>query len=322
MGFWLNTLTRKMRMPYPVFFGLVALVSYLLGVSVMIGTDNLARFLTQLNWVFLAVIGAFSGMFVVFIYRKFLDSLDDVKPLVGSEKEFEELKSQAMQRLSHWLQWVPVLFWIVVNLVIFLEPTTIIWEFYGSYNQVLLVAIYYQVAALPANIFGGIFMYMVPFGVTVAYRDICTKTEFSRDRLLSEWMAPFGGFRNLITLALLITGIYSIMVLLTYTDAPSIFPYSSILIMIIPTLVLPHYYFHHLFSHARSAQLDDVRQELLKIPIEEDQDSSRRILLLLEEARIERKRTWLIDIVTAVEILVVALMHVLLVEILTLVFHI
>lgn len=68
--------------------------------------------------------------------------------------------------------------------------------------------------------------------------------------------------------------------------------------------------------------VNSVRQELSSVPIDQEEQSSRRILLLLEEARIQRKKTWLIDIVTIVEILIVALMHVLLVEILTMLFHI
>lgn len=321
MGFWLDTLARKARIPYPFFFTLIGLALYLLGIPVMIVTDNLVSFLFQSNWVFLAVIGALSGIFVVFIYRKFLNALDKIKQLVSSEEEFEELKSQAIHRLTHWVQWVPVLFWIAVNLLIFIIPAGGIYEFYGSYNQLLLVAIYYQIAALPSNIFGGVFMYVIPFGLTLAYREICVNTAFSKEQMLLEWMAPFGGFRNLITLALLVTGIYAVVALVTYTSAPLIFPYTSIALIIVPTLIFPHHYFHDLFSKIRSTQLRSIRQELLSVPINEEQHSSHRRLLLLEEARIERKKTWLIDIVTIVEILIVASMHVLLVEALTLFLH-
>jgi hypothetical protein len=288
----------------------------------MIATDNLERFLVQLNWIFLALIGVVSGISVVFVYRKFLSSLDTIKPLVSSEKEFERLKSQMIHRLTHWVQWVPVLFWVGVNLLVFITPQMSDWGFYGSYNQLLLVAIYYQIAGLPSNVFGGVIMYMIPFGLTLGYREICTKTTFNQKQMLSDWMSPFSGFRNLITLDLLLIGVYSILALLTYTAAPSIFPYSSILIVVIPTLVFPHYYFHVLFSRERAIQLTSIRQELMSAPIEMESDPSRRILLLLEEGRIERKKTWLIDIVTITEILIVALMHVLLVEILTMLVHI
>lgn len=322
LGFWLDTLVRKARIPYPFFFTLIGLALYLLGIPVMIVTDNLVSFLTQLNWVFLAVIGALSGIFVVFVYRKFLNALDKIKPLVNSEEEFEGLKSKAIHRLTHWVQWIPALFWIAVNLLIFIMPAMEIWAFYGAYNHLLLIAIFYQIAALPSNIFGGVFMYVIPFGLTLAYREICVNTAFSKEQMLLEWMAPFEGFRNLITLALLVTGIYAVVALLTYTSAPLIFPYTSIALIIIPTLVFPHHYFHDLFSKIRSTQLRSIRQELLSVPIDQEQHSSRRRLLLLEEARIERKKTWLIDIVTIVEILIVALTHVVLLEALTLIFHI
>ncbi len=322
LGFWLDTLARKARIPYPFLFGLIGLILYLLGIPVMIGTDNFERFLFQPKWVFLAVIGALSAISVVFVYRKFVDALDKIRPLVSSEEEFERLKSRAMHRLKHRVYWTIVLFWIVVNLPILITPAWAIWAFYGSYNQLLLVAIYYQIAALPSNIFGGMFMYVIPFGLTLAYREICVNTTFTHDQMLSEWMSPFSGFRNLITLALLVSGIYSIFAILTYATAPPIFLYGSILLIVLPTLVFPHYYFHVLFSRTRTTQLNNIRQKLISGPIDQEQEPSRRMLLLLEEARIERKKTWLIDIVTIVEILIVALMHVLLVEILTIILHV
>ena len=322
MGFWLDTLVRKARIPFPAFFGLIALALYLLGIPVMIGTGNLERYLVQLNWAFLAVIGAVSGIVVVFVYRRFMDALEKIKPLVSSEEEFKRLKRRAMHRLTHWVQWVPAVFWIVVNLLDFVYPAGAVWDFYGSYDQFFLVTIFYQIAAFPPNVLGGIFMYVIPFGLTLAYREICVNTAFSQDQMLSEWMGPFSGIRNLITLALLVSGIYAILGILTYSAAPPVFLYGSILLIVVPTLMFPHYYFHVLFSRGRSTQLSNIRQELLSVPIDKEQQSSRRMLLLLEEARIERKKTWLIDIVTIVEILIVALMHVLLVEILTMLFHI
>ncbi len=322
LGFWLDTLARKARIPYPIFFGLIGLGTYLLGIPVMIATDNLERFLVQLNWMFLTLIGVMSGISVVFVYRKFLSSLNKIKPLVSSEEEFERLKSRVIHHLSHWVQWVPVIFWITINLLTFITPQMRFWGFYGSYNQLLLVAVYYQIAGLPSNIFGGVIMYVIPFGLTLGYREICTKTAVNQKQMLSDWMSPFSGFRNLITLALLLIGVYSILALLTYTAAPSIFPYSSILLVVIPTLVFPHYYFHGLFSKERAIQLSSIRQKLMSIPSDRESDLSRRILLLLEEGRIERKKTWLIDIVTITEILIVALMHVLLVELLTMFVHI
>ncbi len=106
----------------------------------------------------------------------------------------------------------------------------------------------------------------------------------------------FGGFRNLITLALLVAGISAILVLLLWTAGVNIFAYTSILVIVVPTLVFPHYYFHLLFSRARTTQLNSIREELMSIPIDQEGDPSGRILLLLEEARIDRKKTWLIDI--------------------------
>ncbi len=320
--FWLDTLARKARIPYPFLFGLIGLVLYLLGIPVMIMTDNLVSFLAEPRWVFLAVYSGLSAIGIVFAYRKFRDSLDKIRPLVSSEEEFQGLYIRAVYRLTHWIYWGIVVFWIVLNLLIFVNPTITIWMWYGSYNQLLLVAVYYQIAMIPANVFGGMFMYIVPIGLTLAYREICINTAFDHNKLLSEWKSPFGGFRNLITLALLVAGISAILVLLLWTGGVNIFAYTSILVIVVPTLVFPHYYFHLLFSRTRTTQLNSIREELMSTPIDQEGDPSGRILLLLEEARIDRKKIWLIDIVTIVEILVVALMHVLLVEILTMLLHV
>ncbi len=322
MGFWLDVLPRRLRVPYPVFFGLVALVIYLLGIPVMIVTGNLTRFLAEPRWILLAVYGAFSAITVVFVYREFLGSLDRIVQLVSSEEEFQGLQSRTVRRLTHWVYWSIVLFWIMLNLLVFFAPAGIVWTWYGSYDQLPVVTLFYQIAMLPANVFGGVFTYVIPVGLTLAYREICVNTSFNQSRLLSEWTSSFGGFRNLITLGLLVAGINAVLTLLIWTGAPPIFSYGSIVVVVVPTLIFPHYYFHVLFSQARRNQLVDVRQELIEVPIDWKKDSLRRVLLLLEEARIERKKTWLIDIVTMTEILIVALTHVLLVETITLLFHI
>ncbi|MFW9799897.1 MAG: hypothetical protein ACFFD9_05640 [Candidatus Thorarchaeota archaeon] len=322
MGFWLDTLPRRLRLPYPIFFGLVALVIYVLGMPVMIFTGNLTRFLAEPRWILLQVYGAFSAISVVFVFREFLDSLDRIAQLVSSEEEFQGLQSRTVRYLTHWAYWFVVLFWIVLNLLAFFAPTGSVWTWYGSYDQPLLVTLFYQIVMLPANVFGGVFTFVVPIGLTLAYRELCVNTSFNQSRLRSEWMTSFGGFRNLITLGLFVAGINAVLTLLIWTGAPPIFSYGSILVIVVPTLIFPHYYFHVLFSQARRTQLVDVRQQLLDASIDWKKETLRRVLLLLEEARIERKKTWLIDVVTMAEILIVALMHVLLVETITLLFHI
>ncbi len=194
LDFWLDTLARKARIPYPFLFGLIGLVLYLLGIPVMIMTDNLVSFLAEPRWVFLAVYSGLSAIGVVFAYRKFRDSLDKIRPLVSSEEEFQGLYIRSVYRLTHWIYWGIVVFWIVLNLLIFVNPTIAIWMWYGSYNQLLLVAVYYQIAMIPANVFGGMFMYIVPIGLTLAYREICINTAFDRNKLLSEWKSHSGDF--------------------------------------------------------------------------------------------------------------------------------
>jgi len=167
---------------------------------------------------------------------------------------------------------------------------------------------------------------MIPFGLTWAYRDLCLKTLFKKDAFVSEWMEPFKGFRNLITLTMFAAVVYSLFPLViwspTMKETAWIYvPYAAIAIVLIPTVLLPHYYFHKLFSKVKENRLKDFRNELLKFSTCRKKDIPRRTLLLLEVLNTEQMKTWLIDVRTLVEILIVALMHVSLVEVVATLIH-
>jgi hypothetical protein len=301
----------------------------------MIVTDNLLPFLFEPGWILLTVFGAVGGISVIFIYRRFSDSLNEIKPLFESEDKFQKTKDKLMGRLTNKVYWIIVVFWIVLNSLIFWEPilmNSIFWEpmfrnfWWQSYYQPYIISVYYYIDGLPVFLFTSIFMYMIPFGLTWAYRDLCLRTSFKKDALVSEWMEPFKGFRNLITLTMFAAVVFSLFPLSIWGSAFKEtffinFAYAVIAIVLIPTVLLPHYYFHKLFSKVKENRLKDFRNELLKFSTRRKKDIPRRTLLLLEALNTEQMKTMLIDVRTLAEILIVALMHVSLVEVVATLIH-
>ncbi|MCW4031941.1 MAG: hypothetical protein NWF08_00930 [Candidatus Bathyarchaeota archaeon] len=326
MEFWLDKIIRQTRIPYPIFFGLIGLFLYLLGIPFMIVTDNLLPFLSEPRWILVAIFGAICGVSVIFVYRRFSDSINEIKHLFESKDKFQKTKDKLMGRLTNKVYWIIVVFWIAMNSLVFTESMIrLFW--WRSYHQPYIISSYYFIEALwPVILLSSIFTYMIPFGLTWAYRDLCLRTSFKKDALVSEWMEPFKGFKNLITLTMFAAVVYSLFPLVIWSPtmketAWGYVPYVAIVIVLIPTVLLPHYYFHKLFSKVKENRLKDFRNELLKFSTRRKKDIPRRTLLLLEALNTEQMKTMLIDVRTLVEILIVALMHVSLVEVVATLIH-
>lgn len=291
----------------------------------MVATANLQFFLSEPRWILIALFGAIFGIPIIFVYRRFSESLNEIKHLFESEDKFQKTKDKLMGCLTNKVYWIIVVFWIVLNSLIFWEP--ILRNFWWqSYNQPYIISTYYFIEALPVFLFPSIFTYMIPLGLTWAYRDLCLRTSFKKGALISEWMEPFKGFKNLITLTMFAAVVYSLFPLgiwgSVFKETVWIyFAYAAIAIVLIPTVLLPHYFFHKLFSNMKGSSLKEYRREISETAVQKEKDIPKRLLLLLEEGRIEKMKTWLIDVKTLGEILIIALMHVSLVEVLTTFMH-
>jgi hypothetical protein len=143
-------------------------------------------------------------------------------------------------------------------------------------------------------------------------------------------MKPFKGFRRFISLTMFGAVIYALFppIIWGSTAEPaaaghwSLFiPYTSIAIVLVSAVLLPHYFFHELFSNAKDCRLEELGKKISQAPPETEKGVLGRILLLLEKGELERLSTWLLDVKTVGEVLVVALMHVILVEALTILIH-
>jgi hypothetical protein len=166
----------------------------------------------------------------------------------------------------------------------------------------------------------------VPIGLTLAYRSLCLKTPFKKNIIASEWMKPFKDYRRLITLVMLGAAVYAIfppaiwgsVVRQNAETRWSIFiPYTGIAIVLVSAILLPHYFFHRLFSDAKEDLIEGFQEKISNISTNEEKDVSMKILLLIEKGEVEKLKTWLIDMKFFIEALAVATVHVVTVEVLT-----
>lgn len=303
----------------------MGLFLYLLGIPFMIASGNLTQFLSEPRWIIVSAFGALNGILIIFVFRTFSESLLRIRHLIDYG-DYHGVNDRLLGRLTSRVSWLFVAFWLALN---FIEsPQHMRWWWF--YNQANFVTAYESIETLPCCILGGIFMYMIPVGLSLAYRELCLKTAFKRDLLLSEWMKPFKGFRRLISLTMFGAVVYAVFPPIIWgftansTDATnwSLFiPYTSIAIVLVSAVLLPHYFFHRLFSNVKEDRLEELEKEITQTSADTDKGILRRILLLFEKGEVEKLETWLLDVEVLGEVIVVAFMRVILVEALTFLLH-
>jgi hypothetical protein len=326
LKFWLDRLARKSRIPYPAFFSLVAVLLYLLGLPFMFLSDNLSLFLSEPRWIVVAAFGAVNGILIIFVFRGFSASLSGVRHIIPSNHDFAAVEDRLLGHLTSKAYWLVIFFWLTLN---FIEaPLSMRW--WRSYNQADIVTLYELIETLPCCIFGGVFMYMIPVGLPLAYRDLCLRSSFKEDRLLSEWMRPFKGFKRLIALTMLGAAIYAVFppIIWGFATRPTtasswsqFIPYAGIAAVLVSAVLLPHYFFHELFSKVKQTRIDGLDRQITETSKETEKGLLRGILLMLEKEQTRSLKTWLLDVRILGEVLAVALIHVILVESVTLLVH-
>lgn len=323
---WLDRFVSRLRIPYPVSFGLMALFLYLLGFPFMLATGNLQSFLSEPRWVLIALFGALNGILVVFVFRKFSNALDGIQYLIDAGGNFTEIKRKLLGHLTRRIYWVIVVFWLVLNFVE--SPSSMRWWWF--YNQPGVITVYELIETLPCCVLGGIFMYMIPIGLNLAYRDLCLHTPFKKGEIRSEWLKPFKNFRWLITLTMFGAVVYALFPPNIWGTSPEpaaaahwvvFIPYTGIAIVLISAILLPHYFFHRLFSKTKKGLLGDIEVMNSQATTHDDKTVLNRILFLLEKGEVEKLKTWLLDVKTVGEIAAVVLIHVALVEALSMLMH-
>lgn len=244
--------------------------------------------------------------------------------------DVEGVKDRLLGRLTSKFSWGVVAFWIFVNSTMFEKGSQAM--YFGSlYNQHDLVSVYYFIIGWPCIVFVGIFHYMILPGLNLAYRDLCLKTPLKRDMLNFDWVEPFKGFKSLITILMFATVLYAVFppnVWATLSKPETaahwfIFriPYIGPAIVLLSAILLPHLHFNRLFSKLKKDRLRKLQEKLSQTPERRMGDVVRRMYLLLQKGEVEKMKTWLVDVKMLGEILIVALMHVILIEALTTIIH-
>ncbi len=318
MKFWLNDFILKIKIPYPIFFGLVALFLYLIGIFFMIKTGNLQSYLSEPRWIVASIFGPFLGILIIFTFREFTDSLNQIEHLIESDNIIKT-KEKLLHLLTHKAYWIMIAFWLF-----YFYSTRERVHWFEDYNGIGLILAYHSLQILPMVVLGGIYFFMIPIGLTLAYRSLCLKTQFKNQSLSLEWHKPFGRFKRFITLTMLGAAIVVLFPPTIWSERSlhTVLPIDvSLIALIIAAIILPHYFFHKLFSRIKNMRVKDFQSKVSQISIDDDKNISKRILLLLEKGEVEKLKTWLMDIKVLGEVLVVALLHVVLLEVLTALAH-
>lgn len=322
-NFWLDKIIQKTRLPYPLFFILMASTLYLIGIPFMAATKNLETFLSESRWIIVAAFNAFNGILIIFFYRKFIDSLGRVEHLISDD--ILKVENRVSKHLTSRFYIIAIFLFLLLKIS---QVPKMLWWNYYNYPQ--LVTIFEFIHMIPSVLLGGIFMYMIPIGATIAYRNLCLNLSFKKEDLRLEWMDPFRGFKSLITMTMFGAVIYSIFPPSIWGSMPNpeltshwliYFPYAGIATVLISVVLFPHYYLHTLFSRMKSEYLKDIQRHISRIQDQKMINKMDKILLLFEKSEIEKMKTWLIDIKIFGEIVIIAIIHVILIEILTNILH-
>ena len=323
LDFWLDNLPRKTGVPYPVFFLLIGIFIYSVGLLAGFLTQNTLAFLKEPKWVLLSFYGAFSGIMITYVYRKLKLCMDEIEPFVELDKSAYNDKKEAITgALTRKLYLVPVVFWLIPDLVSFLieGPRKLWWTTYNSPDIMFLY--YYLAMGFSAAFLAGMSLYIFPFGLNIAYKRI-SELPFRAEILESDWRKGFSGLKDLVTTGFIGLVIWSVFPMYIWGTGqacnvlPAYTPVVAVMIVLIPTAVLPHLCFHNLLKSLKRSLISKYEDEIKKLNESSQSEMIKKLLFFHKMERVERISPWLIDVGVVVEVLVVGIMHVTFVELIT-----
>jgi hypothetical protein len=206
------------------------------------------------------------------------------------------------------------------------------WYWGTTYNQTGIVSVCYFLSTLPHMIIIGIFFYFIILGLPCATRNLSGKNMFKPEKILEEKLAPFQGFKRLITVLIFASAFYAVFPPNIWNSLHEVSPgnqwvtiseyapYIGVTLLLV-AILCPHYFFHRILYGVKETRVHNLQEKLSGIKGQKLEDNVKRMLLMFEEEKVERMETWLIDFEVVGEVLIVALMHVILVEILTHIIH-
>ncbi|MFW9890391.1 MAG: hypothetical protein ACFFER_19610 [Candidatus Thorarchaeota archaeon] len=316
------------------FLWILGPVLYITGIVLSILTDNLVSFLIDYPWA--CFLFAYTiGTWVLPPFAKLHESATHAirNAFLVSDDEFDEIVRTNMERLNRLrnlvlgLIFLPIMLWAWTQRLWWLD-----------YNSPLIFDLYYLllvVFVLPA--YSGII-----FGAVVAchlniYR-LCERIPVDPKFLLEEGRPIirklWGGLIARVTVvAFIMSALTNVPILLYSGETRSLLNLGLALTLTITIFILPHYLFHRMLERAKDEIHAEVVEHKKKLGLWQweppassiDEKETLRMLSLVYlnqyEWNMSAKSTWLVDLKAVTELLVVATMHFVLLEVLTLLAH-
>jgi hypothetical protein len=327
--------TQSTGWKYRPFLWILGPILYLIGVAFSILTDNLVSFLLDYPWAcFLLAYTIGTWVLPPFGERHESATRAIRNAFLVSDDEFDEIVRTNMDRLNRLrnlvfgLIFLPIMLWAWTQRLWWLD-----------YNNPLIFDLYYLLlVAIVLPSYSGII-----FGAVVAchlnIHRLCERIPADPKFLLEEGRPIigklWGGLIARVTVvAFIMSALTNVPILLYSGEIGLVLNLGLALTLTIVIFVLPHYMFHRMLERAK----DEIQTEVLEHKKKlgpwhwnglassiGDQETFRMLNLVYlnqYEFNIKAKSTWLVDLKAVTELLVVAAMHFILLEVLTLLTHV
>ncbi len=312
-GFWLVRFLGKTRLRYPTALAAITILLYGAGVALCAATGNTAQFLHEARWIVLSAFGWLNGVAVVYALKNFDAASVKAKSFSAlGDGEFRRTRADISRLVTHPAYWAIVALWTLLSLY-HLIGERCWWQLGASYHQPLAVDIYGFVAQVwNGCVLGGMFVYIVPIGLNLAYAKVCSLKYFRSEIATEKGIRALSGFKRLITVNTLAAAVMSVLAIAIWAQATSPYiPLAGSAFMFLPTAIVPHALFRRVLSKARRERLDALGEQIGGIASEGSEASLGSLIalhkLLREEAMTERLRPWLVDVSAAAQLLLAAL---------------
>ena len=308
---------------------------YFAGVLIAFFTGNLEKFLLDYPWASFVVaymIGSWAGSRLGKMHRRCTRSIRKVFSV--SDNEFEEILEANMRRLNHprnlifGLIFVPTLLWAGLFRL-----------WWHDYNSPVFFDVYYLVVVVLVFTAYTAIMFSAVVACHLNIHRLCETIPINPEYLVGEGYPilhrSWGDLISKVTIvAFIMSALINVPILLHSGALGSFLNLALAFALTVIIFLFPHYMFHRMLEKAKDEMLLRVqgyRKDLGMVGLEQFRGSGNDnlqiskmmnlIYLTQYEWTLQNRSTWLVDLKAVAELLVVASMHVFLMEVLTLLPH-
>ena len=311
------------------------IIIYVIGILISLYTRNLERFISDYPWACFTIvnmIGAWASPYFSEQHKRCTISIRKVFSV--SDEKFEEILKNNMSRLTSSRN---VLFGLIFLPTLLWALTQRLW--WQEYNSPLFFDLYYLLnLAFMFPLYVGM-MFGASFGCNLNVYKLCNEIPIDYEYIMDEGHSIlrrfWGGLVGKATAVALFMSALTNVPILLYSGSMSLYLNLSIALALTTLVfIVPHYMFHRMLEKAKEEMLHrttKLREKLSLASLEDlgkslsDRNRTDRMLDLIflthYEGNLMNRHTWLVDLEAVIELLVVASVHVVFMEVLTLLAH-